>query len=666
VTSEMLADLAAGLLHDTNEPEMIPFGFGYADQGQKKYNLNTNLSPGGVLAIASIINRNLPQFASLRAGAMDPTNYLNNIAANIVDYADSGSSPNVGPGQYPGWRGVEAIPWPNEIFMRFELVDRTSNGANFEFQLGVKHFIEVWNLSSKPVTFTPAVAEIYNDLNVALKCDNWDGNLSTVDPTNQPTWEAFTNASVTLQPNSYSILGAPTRVFKFNVPATSVGSTNPPLTISPPVGGSVQYGKYAVRLDGIVVDGASMGRHPGIRTNMVVGDFHYIVSACGFGLTRGAGQSIAQYNLAGGDPRGQLFFTDKTMALPYINSTPGSRNRLLQAIGLVNTVNPPVNWPDRGHSVSTDLGPSPVSSGSSVTTFANLAGDQDHYVQKISDAGAFSNVLELGNIFDPISWADANNPFFPLDPAAWMLLTGGSNISTTNGAACGRNTLRIGRFEHPRFNTNGARAVQLLDIFAVGPAVGAAVTHQVAAKININTAGTNVLKALAGGVANSSDPALLPDGLNYYVPTNAVRAFVDAVTRFRSNAPFLSPAQLASISTNSTATQWPTNAVFGNLGTNATKAGDYFGNSELGGTTSSIREWSDQAAEEWFGKIYPLATVRSRNFLVHAVGQALRPGTTSVLSTSMSMFQLSLRPLRANSSGLTTNSVPTVVQSWNL
>ncbi|MEI6339835.1 MAG: PilX N-terminal domain-containing pilus assembly protein, partial [Verrucomicrobiota bacterium] len=41
VTTNIQAELAVGLRQDANEPEVIPFGFGYADAGKPKYNLNT-------------------------------------------------------------------------------------------------------------------------------------------------------------------------------------------------------------------------------------------------------------------------------------------------------------------------------------------------------------------------------------------------------------------------------------------------------------------------------------------------------------------------------------------------------------------------------------------------------------------------------------------------
>lgn len=668
VGPEILKDLAAGLVHDTNEPEMIPYGFGYADEGKPKFNLNTNISASGVFSIAGIIQNNLPRFGS-RGGAMDPGSYITNIAANIVDYADADSVPTTGPSGFPAWRGVEAIPWPNEIFMRFELIGRSLVGTNYEFKLGVRHWIEVWNMSSKPISFDAATCAISNDLNVMLSVGGanvWTNLLSQVDPDEKPQWDALASANVTLAPNSYALLEGPsTRTFKFSVPTNaSFGTTQ--LKISPS-GVSKPYTRYSFRIGTNVVDGAPVGRHAGEQNALKVGDFHYIVTPVGFGYMDSLDPNLAatDVNLAGGDPRGQLFCTNEpVMSIRYTNSTPNSRNRSLNFSGSVNTVDPPKNWPDRGHSSTNDLGGSPAADTISVSTFVGSpkAGDPRHYLQKISDAGSYASVAELGNVFDPIRWSDAGNPFYPDDKAAWMHLR---TNATTNNAGCGRNTLRIGRFEHPRFNTNGMRAIQLLDIFGAGSGGSSAVANRVAGKVNINTAGTNVLRALAAGVAHGLDPALLPGGTNFFVPTNAVSAFVAAVTNFRAQVPFFSPAQLATITTNGIANQWPTNAVFGNFGTNAANAGDYFGNPSLDNASAPVKEWSDQAAEEWFSRVYPLATVRSRNFAVYCVGESLRPGTTTPVSSCSRVFQIFVNPLR-NSQGVTTNCSIIYTRTWSL
>ncbi|NCY23043.1 hypothetical protein EBX31_13965, partial [bacterium] len=94
--------------------------------------------------------------------------------------------------------------------------------------------------------------------------------------------------------------------------------------------------------------------------------------------------------------------------------------------------------------------------------------------------------------------------------------------------------------------------------------------------------------------------------------------------------PFYSPSQLAFISTDYGSNynanpmgywtnRWPTNSVFGNNSTNIPInrfPGNLLTNASIGFTN-----WNDQAAEEWFAKIYRLATTQSRNYRCYVLAQ---------------------------------------------
>lgn len=655
VTSNTMADVAVGLRYDTNEPDLIPFGFGYADEGKPKYNLNTNLGAAAVATIPDIINRNLPQFGT-RGGAMSPSEYLQNIAASIVDYADTDTNPTTGGGDPPTYRGVEAIGWPNEVFMRLEFSYKEDNANSaLACEVEVTQAVELWNLSDKQVD-TSAYA-ISNNLDIPLSivvgesASNWRGTLGSVDPAQPPKSEAL-GSEGTLAPNSYVVLVTDPRIFKFSVPYADAGyvagsSPAPKLGIN--IDGSGLNNKYAIAKSGRSIDAITGSRFLE-STNIQSGRAHIIASASAFGTTTDG----ARYNLAGGDPRGQLYIGPPTWTYAWNRSTPGGRNIYSEADGGARIVDPPVNWPEGGHSAG-DAGQDVLSSPSG-DSWAGLdgkksSGDPNHWLHKTSDAGKFSFSTELGNIFDPIQWGGTfprANPFHPLDTAAWLYLLGDSSVSPSDASA-GRNTLRIGRAEHERFNVNGLRAAQLLDLFTAAP------TNSIEGRININTATTNVLRALAAGVTHTNDKALQPGGSAFVPSAGMVSAFVTGVTNFRSRQPVLSPAQLSSITTNAVddvstnAPDWPTNAVFGNT--------------NLAGTSV---QWNDAAAEEWFAKIYPLTTVRSRNFLVYAVGESLDPASQAPLSVSRRLVHLFVEPVRNPATGGATNAVPVVIRSWEL
>lgn len=602
----------------------VAAGRGYADAGRVKTDLNalvTN-SSAGVTDLTNLFANNLPNFGT-RGGAMTTANYLANLAANMVDFADIDTLPTYDTGSMPpAWRGTEAIPWPNEVFTRFNLQSRTNAGANFEFKLGVQQSVEVWNLSSKEVSLPSGSLAISNNLNIQLQCSNWFGNLATVDSANPPILETTTNASITLPPNSYAVLSANPRIFTINVPTNLVPGTNPPtLTINRTQPSPNTNNRYVAFFSNVPVDASRGGRLLGITTNMRVNDFHFICSAVGFGTS----QTTNNYNLAGGDPRAQLFVSQPTMAITYNFSTPGGRNQYSGADGGAKIVDPRVNWPDGGHSLGNSGGdvvtsPSSANANNTLPQGLQRQGNINHWVQKSPDSGAFTNLADLGNIFDPIQWGDPNNPFHPRDSAAWMTLS----ASCTNfSGAGGRNTLRIGRPEHPRFAfTNfggdtvpnmGMSAVALLDLLQIsvgasGPTDPNRLTNAFAGggKINLNTAPRPVLAALAGGVALTNDPAITGSPNS----TNMIQAFTQGVARFRQLYPFYSPAQLSFISTDygvgAWTNTWTNTAVF------ATNAG---------GGLAGVTAWNDAGREEWFSRIYGLSGVDSLNFRCYVVAQ---------------------------------------------
>ncbi|MEI6598287.1 MAG: hypothetical protein WCL22_04520, partial [bacterium] len=155
----------------------IPTGLGYneADTNTKfpaKYNINTN-STGGLTniplsVIAAAITNNLRNFGTIRSGAMAPTAYISNIAANIMDYVDRDSTPSVDNGANPKYLGIENIPWPNELFDRIKFTDVTSAGL---IRIELKDYVEVWNMGSKTIP-TGTTITISNNYDLMLTMTN--------------------------------------------------------------------------------------------------------------------------------------------------------------------------------------------------------------------------------------------------------------------------------------------------------------------------------------------------------------------------------------------------------------------------------------------------------------------------------------------------------------
>ena len=617
IATTNLRYFATGLRSWTNAVQRIPraiaiatsktYGGAIVTNGAK-FLIPANPTANDVAKIATALTTNLPDFGA-RGGAMNATAYISNIAANIIDYVDTDSTPSLDTiNATPTWRGVEAIAWPNEVYMRFNLTARQTNPPNYLFKLGVKQYIEVWNLSSKSLTVNGSDYSVSNNLDIPLQCTNWFGNLKSADSATLPASEACTNASFTLPPNSYGVISAETRTFNITVPTNRVpGTSTPMLKINP----STTVNKYTISYSNKIIDATPAGRWLGSSTNMRVGDFHFITTAVNFGTTANG----STYNLAGGDPRGGLFIQQPMMDMPYNQTTPGGRNSHASSSGGARIVDPKVNWVDGGHSLGnsgSDIATSPTSAAAnnSITQGLVKQGNTNHWIQKFNDSGTLTNVMELGNIFDPIQWGDPNNPFHPLDTAAWMGL---SNSATAFSGACGRNTLRIARPEHSRFaftNLGGATglpipnmgqsAAALLDIFCTTNSIDDG------GKININTASGPVLAALAGGISLKSDLAKVGAEVN----TTMVAAFTNGVIKFRQTYPFYSTSQLPFISTNYGSANW----------TNTWNASAVF-STNTGCGLKGITELNDQGMEEWFSKVYGLSTVQSRNFRIYVYAQ---------------------------------------------
>jgi len=637
VTTNILAELAANLRHDTNEPELIPFGFRYVDEGQAKYNLNTNTRASAVAALAGIINRNLTGFGT-RGGGLPAADYVNNLAANIIDFVDADTTPAAG----VGYRGVELLPFLNERMTQFVLqgppVD--AGRGRWEIRFATTEYLEFWNLHNRT---SPAVALNFSFTN--RQPLNYSGLTNFNIATN------YTIDVPAMPPGSYFVTNSPTITNVFGVTAFASPVTDPICTLV----GNTRTIEYTVAAGSAVYDRGS-GSHYSDKPFRPGDLVYFSASYPGLGSKLNiAGLADADFLNSVGDPRATYYMTSGGSPRPQIqpswlsgNTSFGGRNlqsgmstaRLSREVRMEN-------WGDGGHSGTAGTrgsGTTPPAAG------LFRASENDYAPARANPAtnGLLARITDLAGIFDPLQWGETNQSApWPNEPGAWANLTSSATNST---AYAGGHSLRLGRPELTRFTNDGTRAAQLLDIFAAGTNTTGPVASRPAGRINLNTAGTSALRALAAGVFLTGDALALSasgNGSNAVVPASAVDDFVRAATNFRTQKPFYSPSQLNMIGTDSVVVNWPTNAVFGNR------------------TRQTITAGNDALIEEWFARVYPLATVRSRNFLVHVIGQALQTNGLGVISTERTAVQIYLQPMR-DGAGLTTNSIPRVIQSWNL
>ena len=648
---------AHGLLSWSTFPNVIPAGIpitnnlGYAQGGNLKLNLNS----ATIDTIAATITNNLPNFTN-RAGGMSGNTYVSNIAANIVDLFDTDNfATTVG----QSVRGIDSYPFVNEIWDRVELKNinvNTSVPTNWvvKYDLEITTWMELWNMSSQPVTngsmrvfyrnrevltnrtsgATDIPSSFTNSLNYTTNVTlNFTTNFL---PTN-PTISDLTNSRISL--NSYHMVSFPTftnsvSINLTNIPTGTV-STKTNLFLLWATNGNLNgYATYfssnsaalpsSMGISTSRVDSSSSAFN-GIQRNTNSPAKHYLDSSQTV-WWRGNATPNSDLSLGlTGDPR-IMFHLSPTAGQTWWDHQFESARASWWARNTMGagadkyTVN--LNsWPEYGHNSSSY--PNTTDPSKDPLSITIPSQETNKPVQIIYNAVP-TNIVQLGQTFDPMQWSyNVNNNTNGLP------LTGATAANSSGGG----HTLRIGRAEHPRFAfTNmggtfpvpnmGVSAAALLDIFSVSN------SYDNGGKINLNTAPAPVLRALAGGVTLTNDPAMMPSS-TLAVPDTMTEAFVQGVMRYRATYPFLSPSQLAFIATDygitntpstSWTNTWPTNAVFGN--TNTTIFLTNAPGNTLGTTASmGVTEWNDQAAEEWFSKIYQLTSVGSCNFRTYVVAQ---------------------------------------------
>jgi hypothetical protein len=697
---------AHGLLSWTNFPNTIPVGipitsstgYGKGDNNTLKVNLNSSANLN-VSTLAAAINGNLSGFTN-RAGGMSATAYVNNLAANIVDYLDTDDAPTTDSATSPTYVGVENIPWPNELFdtLQFANVIWSKNMVVVD----VKDQVEVWNMGNKPIpasTSANSALSISNSYDLVLTFTNtYLGVSQKVNLKDMVTQDAGTvwpryrvYSNPVIPPNGYAVLSAWKRSAD-NYTHTTLGATLPatwfPNTnaagrslissswyVFPAQADATSNMKYIATYNGKAIQQSKGGRWtrylaPSFKmanNNLGLSPSQYVfLNPIGYASQTTISGTPTH---SGGDPRAQYFLSGALRNHNYVNqyASPGGRNVERYNISSFpeSEVNPAKFWPDGGHATNNEWGGNPTQYSDDPSSYTTTAQTNNWVMScRPTNQTGLLSVTELGRIYDPMQWSDQAGSGVSAQPGLWTNLTASATASTLYG---GRTTLRIGRPEFSRFAfTNlggtypvpnmGLSSAALLDIFSTSD------SYDTGGRINLNTAPAPVLRALAGGVTLTNDSAMKPSSA-LAVPTKMTEAFAQGVMRYRAMYPFLSPSQLAFIATdygitNSASTHWtntwPKNAVFGN--TNASILLTNAPGNTLGTTASmGISEWNDQAAEEWFSKLYNLSTVQSWNYRTYVVAQLVG---TNGLPTGPSMRKYSLMYVRYSGSFPTISAGP--------
>lgn len=648
VTDATTPFLATRLEADSELP-LVPYGYGYIDEGnvaKPKLDINQQVSTGGGPAVSSIakkVNDNLPLFGPQRQGGLTALDYVNTIAASLIDYADTDSDGTVG----ADYRGYDSYPLISEIYTTKNWTKKYQNPAGtgpYYVEVTVDCWVELWNMSNQvtsgtvslkvtenhpvhvgtttPYTFGTAPSDLHDNSTVA-----------TIYPSG-----AFP-LTVTMQPNEYKVLNVQTDTFQLNsgvsppdsFPAPSPASQSLQLDLSKTdTRYELTWKSSASAGPGEIVDKSNAGivRVSGALSGPSGGKSNRNWRGSLPGFIGNNPNGTANYYNTTGDPRLAYYWACPQAPNGYAdNSSMWSRNTRM-GIGATFPANSPnykevaiTSWPDRGHN-SPLITTAPGTATKDPPAASPVLTEPTKAPGTISNSGSYSTTAEMANLYDPAQWnitPDANN--------RWTDIVNGTAADGNYG---GGMTLRIGRPEFTQFDQPGVRAWQLLDLFHTGNRLNTR------GLVNVNTASRDVLRALGAGILLNRDVDMSfapnpapPSG--FYPPFASKQAdiFADAVIAAR---PFLSASQLSTIKIAGTSTP-------------------LFGNSSAW-TAAPPSEWNDSGTEEYFAKILALSTVRSRNFRVFVTGQALDK-SGRVLSTVSKVIQIYLHPTRDGAGKIT-------------
>jgi len=691
---------------------------GYTNQGYTKFNLNnlaTNSGPDPVATIAQVITSNLSRNFLDRAGGLTSNNrfdYAKCIAANIVDYIDSDSTPSIQTGTN-GYRGCEALPLVSEVALSIQWTNQVKTGVRYEEEFEVVHVVEFWNMFNKP--FNGTVDFGYNS---TLEAQVGLVPKFALNNTNYITSGKLTNTySLSLLPNEFRAYASPPIRYKV---LSGVGTEpvyralpSSPMKNKATNDGFIDFGRpgsptadnytssWTLSAGGLIYDQTTAIEEPTftLRCEKFAStaafrspDFKCHQPSLRLDPPNKTGEvrfgtgdlRITYFSTNTSDPNNHGIFNASTFDE---SGSLGYRNTIWAYTARKGSTTQPSVWLDGGHANS----PRGTRQVPGVDTRVYIAGTvttnpvfAPALVARVpttaiqNEAPAYitntpmTNIFELGRIFDPMQWQTA----ISMTPSAPQAVNP-TNITTSSAndyQQGGGNTLRIGRAEHQRFAfTNmygnsvpsipnmGMSSAALLDLFCLtnGASISGGPYSLGGGKINLNTAPAPVLRALAGGILLTNDPAQVP--ASYTIPPAMAEAFAQGVMRFRSKYPFLTPSHLSFIGTDPAwpnTTTWPSNAVFGNtntitLSTNA--PGNTFGST----ARLSVTQSSDQAAEEWFSKIYSLSSCQSHNFRIYVVAQLVATnsaGQTNAISPLIKKYYHVYARNGTSSEGLATIS----------
>ena len=566
--------------------------------GQPKHNINdlaTNASNGATAELranhlANIISSNLSSFASrdpsLRGVAQDEMRYLRRLAAGIVDYIDLDSAPTSVNGGEPA--GRDLFPLVAAVAERFRRTSLDPNAASTTIES--QCFVQVWNpytveipLSNLPLRFI-----IRNRMKI---------NFGTGIVTPFADYDQTMTTNGIIRPNEFVVLEFPTTSQTWTSPGPV---SDVPSWEDGPSGNADEttHSPFEFYINGHLVD---MNRRlpvgPDIAISGMVRSGLAFTDAsnrwqCSFIPT----QSSAPNWRFVGDSRGGYLCNYDWQTLGTTGYTTGTRWKGRQQNTSPRYQEFTAHWVQRDYvRDNPGLGTVPATinqTPSQVASAYDTTKDPSAAAAFLANR-AMGSIGELGHIFDPAQAAD--------DLSAPV----SSEQPSNNKISGGGRTLRIGQAEFRsdsanNWDTNGRRAIELLDLFTVNQTNATSQGYPAAlGRINPNTAAPETLAAVLSGLQITSDRG---------IPASSLADVAGIAGSIVSNRPYSTLSDLHKITRR--------------LAEGA-RYSPAFAISVGGGTTNLAAV--DRVREEAFGKLIQHLAIQSRTYRVIAVGESFDP-----------------------------------------
>jgi hypothetical protein len=151
-----------GVDNTPGEQNLIPFGYGYGTEGKLKTNLNplSQLRGNIPAKFGTPLGAAMPGFQTRTAttsggkGHSGTVNYINNIAANLIDYVSPQNAPTDfmpnGNQNPPSARGIGAYPFVTSVYDLNNWVYTVPIGTTYQVVIETTTYVQIWNPHNYP------------------------------------------------------------------------------------------------------------------------------------------------------------------------------------------------------------------------------------------------------------------------------------------------------------------------------------------------------------------------------------------------------------------------------------------------------------------------------------------------------------------------------------